>query len=70
MIIRLLLSCFCSKWYNVAVSGSDVLLQSREDLLQHEEVHEHQEAAGATVLFLTRQLGKDMHPDHNCHMMK
>lgn len=27
------------QWYNVGVSGSDVLLQRREDLLQRAEVH-------------------------------
>ena len=27
------------QWYNVSVSGSDVLLQRREDLLQRAEVH-------------------------------
>ena len=29
----------CGQWYNVSVSGSDVLLQRREDLLQRAEVH-------------------------------
>lgn len=29
----------CGQWYNVSVSGSDALLQRREDLLQRAEVH-------------------------------
>ena len=37
--IKMFADVRCGQWYNVSVSGSDVLLQRREDLLQRAEVH-------------------------------
>jgi hypothetical protein len=37
--LNLLADVRSGQWYDVSVSGSDVLLQRREDLLQRAEVH-------------------------------